>query len=176
MEVGENFRQSVVYQEAPITGECLRVSSQRQPRHLAEAQPESVVALKERTDATEHQRHHRRQEVQAFPSPVMVFSPESGYKFTIEIQKACTDANEEVWKLLFDLYKKAAPTEFVELVSVVFVAGDPNDVTKVAAITDEGMKRPQVRAFREDVFPPSSRSLMPSASPPPQNRPRSTKR
>ncbi len=85
---------------------------------------------------------------------VMVFSPESGYKFTIEVQKACTDANEEVWKLLFDLYKKAAgDIDFVELVSVEFVAGDPNDVTKVAAITDEGMTRPQVRAFRESVFP-----------------------
>jgi len=85
---------------------------------------------------------------------VMVFSPESGFKFNIEVQKACTDANEEVWKLIFDLFKRApGETEFVELVSVAFVAGDPNDVTKVAAITDEGMTRPQVRAFREDVFP-----------------------
>lgn len=83
---------------------------------------------------------------------VMVFSPESGYKFTIEVQKACTDANEEVWKLLFDLYKKI-DDEFVELVSVEFVSGDPNDISKIAAITDEGMKRAQVRAFRDNVYP-----------------------
>jgi hypothetical protein len=83
---------------------------------------------------------------------VMVFSPESGYKFTIEIQKACSSQNEPIWKLLFDLYKKI-DNEFVEVVSVEFVAGDPNDIEKVAAITDEGMKRPQVRAFRENVFP-----------------------
>jgi hypothetical protein len=82
----------------------------------------------------------------------MVFSPESGYKFTIEIQKACSDKNEPIWKLLFDLYKKI-DGEFVELVSVEFVAGDPNDIKKIAAITDEGMKRPQVRAFRDNVFP-----------------------
>ena len=83
---------------------------------------------------------------------VMVFSPESGYKFTIEIQKACTSQNEAVWKLLFDLYKKI-DNEFVEVVSVEFVAGDPNDIKKVAAISDEGMKKPQVRAFRDNVFP-----------------------
>jgi len=83
---------------------------------------------------------------------VMVFSPESGYKFTIEIQKACTSQNEAVWKLLFDLYKKI-DNQFEEVVSVEFVAGDPNDIKKVAAISDEGMKRPQVRAFRDNVFP-----------------------
>lgn len=83
---------------------------------------------------------------------VMIFSPESGYKFTIEIQKACNSQNEPIWKLLFDLYKKAG-ADFQEVVSVEFVAGDPNDINKIAAITDEGMKRPQVRAFRDDVYP-----------------------
>ena len=83
---------------------------------------------------------------------VMVFSPESGFKFTIEVQKACTDSNEEVWKLLFDLFRKI-DNEFVEVVNVEFVAGDPNDIDKIASITDDGMKRAQVRAFREDVFP-----------------------
>lgn len=83
---------------------------------------------------------------------VMVYSPESGYKFTIEIQKACTTKNEPVWKLLFDLYKKT-DSVFEEMVSVEFVAGDPNDIDKIAAITDEGMTRPQVRAFREKVYP-----------------------
>jgi hypothetical protein len=83
---------------------------------------------------------------------VMVFSPESGYKFTIEIQKACTSQNEPVWKLLFDLFKKIDNT-FEEVVSVEFVAGDPNDIEKIAAVTEEGMNRAQVRAFRDNVFP-----------------------
>ena len=83
---------------------------------------------------------------------VMIFSPESGYKFTIEIQKACSSSNEAIWKLLFDLYKKI-DGEFEEVVSVEFVAGDPNDIKKVAAITEDGMKRPQVRAFRDNVYP-----------------------
>jgi len=85
---------------------------------------------------------------------VMVFSPESGYKFTIEVQKACTSDNEAVWKLLFDLYKKDVnASTFTQLVSVEFVAGDTNDIDKIATITDEGMKRPQVRAFRDEVYP-----------------------
>ena len=83
---------------------------------------------------------------------VMIFSPESGYKFTIEIQKACNSNNEPIWKLLFDLYKKI-DGEFQEVVSVEFVAGDPNDIDKVAAVTEDGMKRAQVRAFRENVYP-----------------------
>ena len=83
---------------------------------------------------------------------VMVFSPESGYKFTIEIQKACTSQNDPVWKLLFDLYKKTG-ADFQEVVNVEFVSGDPNDINKIAAITDEGMKRAQVRAFRDNVYP-----------------------
>ena len=41
----------------------------------------------------------------------------------------------------------------MEIISVEFVAGDPNDISKVAAITDEGMKKAQVRAFRDDVYP-----------------------
>ena len=83
---------------------------------------------------------------------VMVFSPESGFKFTIEIQKACSSENEPVWKLLFDLFKRIND-KFEEVVSVEFVAGDPNDIEKIAAITDEGMKKAQVRAFRDNVFP-----------------------
>lgn len=83
---------------------------------------------------------------------VMIFSPESGYKFSIEIQKACNAHNEPVWALLFDLSKKTGD-EFVVVLTVKFVAGDPNDIKKVAAITSEGMKKGQVRAFRDDIYP-----------------------
>lgn len=83
---------------------------------------------------------------------VMVFSPESGYKFIIEVQKACTSDNDEVWKLHFDLYKRVAG-DFEEVVGVEFIAGDPNDIDRIASITEEGMKRQQVRAFRDNVYP-----------------------
>lgn len=94
----------------------------------------------------------RTRKCRPFLLRVMVYSPESGYKFNIEVQKACTASNEEVWKLLFDLYKKI-DNQFVEIISVEFIAGDPNEIEKVAAITDEGLTRPQLRAFRDRVYP-----------------------
>ena len=94
----------------------------------------------------------RTRKCRPFLLRVMVYSPESGYKFNIEVQKACTASNEEVWKLLFDLYKKI-DDQFVEIISVEFIAGDPNEIERVAAITDEGLKRSQVRAFRDNVYP-----------------------
>ena len=54
--------------------------------------------------------------------------------------------------MLFDLYKKI-DNVFEEVVSVEFVAGDANEIDKIAAITEEGMTRAQVRAFRDNVFP-----------------------
>jgi hypothetical protein len=87
-----------------------------------------------------------------FTLKVMVFSPESGFKFEIEVQKACSANNDPIWKLIFDLFKKI-DGNFVEVVSVEFVAGDPNDIDKIAAITSDGMKKAQVQAFRDEVYP-----------------------
>ena len=87
-----------------------------------------------------------------FQLQVKVFSPESGYKFIIEVQKACDSQNQPVWKLVFDLDKKIG-TDFQNLVSITFVAGNANDIKKVAAISDEGMTLAQVRAFRDNVYP-----------------------
>lgn len=100
---------------------------------------------------------------------VMVYSPESGYKFTIEIQKACSSKNEPVWKLLFDLYKKIDGV-FEEMVNVEYVAGDPNDIDKIAVITEEGMTRSQVRAFREDVYPLVKPFAASGAKPTPEDK------
>lgn len=94
----------------------------------------------------------RTRKCKPFLLRVMVYSPESGYKFNIEVQKACTADNEEVWKLLFNLFKKI-DGQFVEIIGVEFIAGDPNEIDRVAAITDEGLTRPQVRAFRDNVYP-----------------------
>jgi hypothetical protein len=92
------------------------------------------------------------QRCQPFLIRVMVFSPESGYKFNIEVQKACTATNEEIWKLLFSLSKKI-DTQFEEIINIEFIAGAPDEIERVAAISDEGLTRPQVRAFRDKVFP-----------------------
>jgi hypothetical protein len=91
------------------------------------------------------------QRCQPFLIRVMVFSPEAGYKFNIEVQKACSATNEEIWKLLFSLYKKI-DSAFVEIIHIEFIAGDPNEIDKVATISEDGLTRSQVRAFRENVY------------------------
>ena len=35
---------------------------------------------------------------------VMVFSPESGYKFKVVVERSCTPEADPIWKLVFDLY------------------------------------------------------------------------
>lgn len=86
-----------------------------------------------------------------FSLSVMVFNPDAGYKFEIEIEKNCTDDNDVIWKLVFLLYKKING-QFENLVAVKFTAQTPGEVEKVAEISDNGLSRPQVRAFRDEVF------------------------
>jgi hypothetical protein len=87
-----------------------------------------------------------------FSLSVMVFNPDAGYKFEIEIEKNCTDENEVIWKLVFLLYKKING-QFENLVAVKFTAQTPEEAEKVLEISDNGLSRPQVRAFRDEVFP-----------------------
>jgi hypothetical protein len=86
-----------------------------------------------------------------FSLSVMVFNPEAGYKFEIEIEKNCTDSNDTIWKLVFLLYKKING-QFENLVAIKFTAQTPGEAEKVAEISDNGLSRPQVRAFRDEVF------------------------
>jgi hypothetical protein len=86
-----------------------------------------------------------------FSLSVMVYNPDSGYKFEIEIEKNCTDNNDVIWKLVFLLYKKING-QFENLVSVKFTAQTPEEAEKVSEISDNGLSRPQVRAFRDEVF------------------------
>ena len=54
---------------------------------------------------------------------VMVYSPESGYKAEITVERGCTPTNDSVWKFVFDLYKKQATGDgFDQLVHVSYRA------------------------------------------------------
>jgi hypothetical protein len=88
---------------------------------------------------------------QPFLIRVMVYSPEAGYKFNIEVQKGCTADNEEIWGLLFSLYKKI-DSRFEEIINVEFRPGNPNEIDKVATISEDGLTRSQLRAFRDNVY------------------------
>ncbi len=54
---------------------------------------------------------------------VMVFSPESGYKFKVMVERSCTPEADPIWKLVFDLYKVA--DQEVQIVHVSYTAQTP---------------------------------------------------
>jgi hypothetical protein len=85
---------------------------------------------------------------------VMVFSPESGYKFEVVVERQCTPENDPVWKLVFDLYKKQpGETAFVQIVHVSFTAGAPNEQQGIARMATDGVSQAQSRALAAQVFP-----------------------
>jgi len=56
-----------------------------------------------------------------FVLDVMVYSPESGFKVVVSIERGCTPTNDSIWKFVFDLYKqKATGDDFDQLVHVSY--------------------------------------------------------
>lgn len=85
---------------------------------------------------------------------VMVFSPESGYKFEVVVECQCSPENDLIWKLVFDLYKQQpGQTDFVQIVHVSFTAGAPNEQNALAQIAANGVTPAQSRTLAAKVFP-----------------------
>lgn len=99
-----------------------------------------------------------------FQLQVKVFSPESGYRFSIEIQKQCDSKNQPIWALIFTLDKKIGAT-FTNLISVNFTAGNTTDAAKIATIAETGMTLAQFRAAKEKLYP-LAKSVGESGKPP----------
>lgn len=83
---------------------------------------------------------------------VMVFSPESGYKFKVLVERACTPEADPIWKLVFDLYKVTGSTE-VQLVHVSFTSGTPVEQKGIQLMASEGVKPAQADALTNEVHP-----------------------
>jgi hypothetical protein len=83
---------------------------------------------------------------------VMVFSPESGYKFEVLVERACTAENDSIWKIVFDLYKHE-DEEFLQIVHVSFRAGTPEENEGIRLMARDGISRPQADRLVNDVFP-----------------------
>ncbi|HMO81186.1 MAG TPA: hypothetical protein PKD24_10380 [Pyrinomonadaceae bacterium] len=82
---------------------------------------------------------------------VMVFTPESGYKFDIHVQLICGDENEKTWKIIFNLHKKI-DDEFVHLVGIEFQTGNAEEDAAVEKISTDGISIAQNRIFGSDVY------------------------
>lgn len=86
---------------------------------------------------------------------VMVFSPESGYKIEVLIERACTPENDSIWKVVFDLYKeKANGNGFDQLVHVSYRGKTQEENQKIIKTLD-GVNDAQADVLIDEVFPAS---------------------
>ncbi len=81
---------------------------------------------------------------------VMVFSPEAGFKFKVVVERACTPEADEVWKLVFDLFKMIEGVE-TQIVHISYTAGAPVERAAVQAMASEGVKPEQAQVLATEV-------------------------
>lgn len=94
-----------------------------------------------------------------FTLEVMVFSPESGYKFQVAIERDClkataTDPAKEQWKLVFELYKqKAGGSDFDQIVHVSYTGQNDIEQKKIASTAANGVNQAQSQQLITKVHP-----------------------
>lgn len=95
---------------------------------------------------------------------VMVFSPESGFKFKVIVERSCTPTADPIWKLVFDLYKIVDDKE-VQIVHVSYTAGTPVESQAVATMARDGVKPEQASVLVQEVHP-AARAVAGKTTPP----------
>lgn len=83
---------------------------------------------------------------------VMVFSPESGYKFKVIVERSCTPEADALWKLVFDLFKVEEDKED-QVVHVSYTTGTPVEQKAVQLMASEGVKPAQATILTQEVHP-----------------------
>jgi hypothetical protein len=83
---------------------------------------------------------------------VMVFSPESGYKFKVIVERSCTPEADPIWKLVFDLFRVSTDKE-VQIVHVSFTAGTPVEQKAIQSMASDGVKPAQADILVDEVHP-----------------------
>ena len=83
---------------------------------------------------------------------VMVFSPEAGFKFKVIVERSCTHEADELWKIVFDLFKIIDGQE-VQVVHVSYTTGTPVERQTVQSMAVEGVKPAQAQVLVEKVHP-----------------------
>lgn len=94
-----------------------------------------------------------------FSLEVMVFSPESGYKFQVTVERSCPKPAEgetakEKWKLVFDLYKKKDKSnDFDQLVHVSYTGESDVQSKKISSTAASGINPAQSKQLITKVHP-----------------------
>ena len=83
---------------------------------------------------------------------VMVYSPETGYKFSVTVERSCSPEADPIWKLVFDLFKVTNGNE-VQIVHVSFTTGTPVEQQAVQNMAAEGVKPAQADVLINQVHP-----------------------
>ncbi len=83
---------------------------------------------------------------------VMVFSPESGYKFKVVVEQACTPEADPIWKLVFDLYRVADDKE-TQIVHISFTTGTGMQDKAVQRMATDGITPAQADLVVTKVHP-----------------------
>jgi len=83
---------------------------------------------------------------------VMVFSPESGYKFHVSVERDCTPTADAIWKLVFDLFQVVAGQPDVALVHVSFTSGTPVEEQAIQNMAAQGVNQAQADKLVNDVY------------------------
>lgn len=100
-----------------------------------------------------------RSACQPFKLEVMVFSPESGFRFNVAVERSCTkatatDPSKALWKLEFDLFKKfEGEAELVKIVHVSFTAENEVQAKKIQQIAAQGINSAQADHLVTVVHP-----------------------
>jgi hypothetical protein len=82
----------------------------------------------------------------------MVFSPESGYKFKVDVERSCPPEADSVWKLVFDLYQLKSGAE-QQLVHVSFTAGSALEEKAIQVMAAQGVSPQQADVLVQKVYP-----------------------
>ena len=100
---------------------------------------------------------------------VMVFSPESGYKFHVSVERDCTPTADAIWKLIFDLMKVVPGQPDVALVHVSFTSGTPVEQQAIQNMAAQGVTQAQADKLINNVYP-ATKAIAGNANPTPEQK------
>jgi hypothetical protein len=98
-----------------------------------------------------------------FVLEIMVFSPESGYKFKVNVERSCSPQADAIWKLVFDLFQVKAGQE-VQLVHVSYTGGTPTEAKAIEQMVANGVSAGQADTMVKKVYP-ATKAIKPGQPP-----------
>ena len=103
-----------------------------------------------------------------FLTEVMVFSPETGYKFKVVVERACTPQADAIWKLVFDLFTLKDGAE-LQVVHVSFTTSTPVEQKAVQRMVAEGVTPAQADILVSEVHP-AAKAVEGATAPTPEQK------